>query len=76
MNTDLLKKYALAGRPLLVKNAVKNWKALDSFKFEFFRDIYDHFGSKPFDIALEECQFFRWKSKDKHNFLHMSVSIT
>ena len=33
-------KYAYSGRPLLVKNATYDWKAMNSFDFEFFRGEY------------------------------------
>ena len=73
LNVDMFVQYAYSGRPLLVKNAAKKWKALDSFSFKFFQDLYEVFGYTPFDIDTKDCQFFRWKSKQKHNFLNLQV---
>ena len=64
-------KYAYSGRPLLVKNAAKKWKALESLNFQFFRDLNEEFAYTPFDV--DHCQIFRWKSKEKHNFQDLQV---
>ena len=64
-------KYAYSGRPLLVKNAAKKWKALESLNFKFFRDLNEEFAYTPLDV--DHCQIFRWKSREKHNFLDLQV---
>ena len=54
-------KYADSGRPLLIKNAAKNWKAMDTFNFEFFRNLQnveeDNFEECFFHDDLSEYHF-------------------
>ena len=41
MNVNIfLEKYAFSGKPIQVKNVTNNWKAMTTFNFEFFRDLY------------------------------------
>ena len=47
-----------------MKNAAKNWKALDVFTFEFFRDL------RP-----KDCQFFPYKRKETQYFQVLEVNI-
>ncbi len=34
-------KYAHRGQPLVVVNATADWPAMETFGFEFFRDLYE-----------------------------------
>ena len=65
LKEDIFVQYAYSGRPFLVKNAAKNWKALDVFTFEFFRDL------RP-----KDCQFFPYKRKETQYFQALKVNIT
>ena len=62
-----MEKYAYSGRPLLVKNATYDWKAMNSFNFEFFRDLYEDLQSPVLDNEEEGCQFFAWNFKEFKN---------
>lgn len=63
-----LSDYAYSGRPLVVRNAATDWKASDTFSFEFFRDIYFDLDSPVLDNIDKDCQFFAW---DFHEFSSM-----
>ena len=52
-----MQKVKHCARPLLVKNATSKWAAMDSFSFEFFKDLY-------FDLEEENCQFFAWNFQE------------
>ena len=49
--------YATSGKPLLVKNGAKDWKAMNSFSFEFFRDLQNHAHEYEDNFYVKECQF-------------------
>ena len=53
-------KYAYSGRPLLIKNAANNWKAMVAFHFEFFRDLQNaqFMNDDVEEVNFGECQFF------------------
>jgi hypothetical protein len=54
--------YAYSGVPVLVKNATQDWTAMDSFGFQFFKQLYtDTEGSLA--AVDEECQFFPYKTE-------------
>ena len=68
MNEDLfMERYAYSGRPLLVKNATNEWSAMDTFDFEFFRDLFEDLNSPVLDNEEEDCQFFAWDFKEFSN---------
>ena len=68
MNEELfLERYAYTGRPLLVKNATNEWKAMITFDFEFFRDLFEDLNSPVLDNLDEDCQFFAWDFKEFNN---------
>ena len=56
-----LKDYAYNGIPLLIKGGAKNWTALDTFSFNYLKELYEQT-----DGALEavefDCQFFPYKT--------------
>ena len=42
MTPDLFfQKYAFTNRPVVIKNAAKNWKALQTFNYEFLKSLYE-----------------------------------
>ena len=57
-----MEKYAYSGIPLLVKGGARNWTALDTFNFDYLRDLF-----QQTDGALEaverDCQFFPYKTE-------------
>lgn len=55
-------KYAYTAVPVLIKEATKNWTAMDNFSFEFFRGLYRNV-SDGFKVTEEECQFFPYKTE-------------
>ena len=74
-----LNKYAYSGRPLLIKNAARNWKAMETFNFEFFKDLYAGLPNTPVlynrvgVYDSKDCQFFAWKFEGKHHFNNLQV---
>lgn len=60
-------KYAHSGRPVLVKNATTTWRAMGTFDFEFFRDLYEDLDSPVLRNELQDCQFFAWDFKEFNN---------
>ena len=80
LNVDIfLNEYAYSGRPLLIKNAAKNWKAMEKFNFEFFKDLYAGLPNTPVlyngvdGYGSKDCQFFAWKSEGKHHLNNLQV---
>ena len=70
-------EYAYSGKPLLIKNAAKNWKAMDAFSFEFFRELQNaQFRNKyEEEVNFAECQFFPYNSEGKYKFQNLQVRI-
>ena len=65
MNEDLfMERYAYSGRPLLVKNATNEWRAMETFDFEFFRDLFEDLQSPVLENEEQDCQFFAWDFKE------------
>ena len=75
LNVDIfVDKYAYSGRPLLVKNVTKKWKAMDSFNFEFIRDLYKGLDD-PWSMDPTKCQFFTYKTEGHHHFEKLQVTM-
>ncbi|XP_050393957.1 uncharacterized protein LOC126811934 [Patella vulgata] len=55
-------KYAFTGVPVLIKDATSNWTAMQTFSYNFFKDLYTN-TEGAFDITEEECQFFPYKTE-------------
>ncbi|ELT90614.1 hypothetical protein CAPTEDRAFT_101331 [Capitella teleta] len=55
-------KYAYSAVPVLVKNAVKDWSAMETFSYDYFKEIYT---KDPGIIRSveEECQFFPYSTE-------------
>ena len=58
--------YARSGRPLVVRNATKKWRAMEQFSFNFFSDLYKNLSS-PVLTGEEGCQFFAWDFSEFRN---------
>ena len=43
---EFLAKYAYSGRPLLLRNATNDWKAIENFGFPFFKRIFQSHAEK------------------------------
>lgn len=59
---ETFEKYAYTGQPLLVRGATANWTALNTFTFDFFRNVYANI-KDAFQSVEEECQFFPFKTE-------------
>lgn len=56
-----IEKYAYTGRPAVVIDAAKNWSALQTFSFEFLKNLYDT-NDGAYQTNEDECQFFPYKT--------------
>jgi len=76
LSGDTFKKaYAYQGKPLLIKNAAKKWKAMEVFSFEFFKYLQNSQDTKENEkqVNYEECQFFPYNNEGKHNFQNLQA---
>lgn len=55
-----VKHHAYNGRPVLFKGGVKHWSALETFSYDYFKEVYDEEALLEFDN--KECQFFGYKT--------------
>ena len=58
--------YARSGRPLVVRNATKKWRAMQEFSFDFFSELYKNLSS-PALTGDDDCQFFSWDFSEFRN---------
>ena len=56
-----LAKHAYTGRPVVISGATVNWTAMQTFSFNFFRDLYHRYPGS-FDKLEDECQFFPYNT--------------
>lgn len=68
---DFEEVYAYSGIPLIITDVTKNWSALETFSFGFFKDTY--LNSKRKNKALD-CQFFPYKSGFENLFEGLTIS--
>ena len=62
MTRDLFtEKYENSGQPVLIKNAAKDWPALEKFGFEFLKHLYLNLSSPALKNELDECEFLSWE---------------
>lgn len=54
--------YAYSGRPVIVKDALANWTAVDVFSYEFFSELYTK-ESNALASRSQRCQFFPYKTE-------------
>ena len=59
---EFLQKYAYTGVPVLIKEATKNWTAMETFNFEYFKKIYTE-KEDTLDVIDQDCQFFGYKTE-------------
>jgi hypothetical protein len=56
-----LQNYAYSSKPIIVKNAISNWKATKVFSFKLFKRLYQHtVGS--YESLEDGCQFLNFKT--------------
>lgn len=60
LTKDEFKPYAYSSRPIVIKNAAKDWPASKVYSWEFFRDLYENIDGAY--ESVEECQFLHFKS--------------
>ncbi|XP_063443827.1 uncharacterized protein LOC134724622 [Mytilus trossulus] len=58
---DFSKKYAYTAVPVLIKDATKNWTAMNTFSYDFLKELYVN-TTDAFEVTEEECQFFPYKT--------------
>lgn len=54
--------FAYSGKPLVVKDATKNWTAIQEFSYEYFRKLYSE-SETALNSTDEECQFFPYQTE-------------
>lgn len=65
---EFLDKYAYTGVPLLVKNGASNWTAINTFSFEFFKELY----SNTYQNKDEKFKRKKFKKKSrKQSFIEL-----
>lgn len=53
--------YAYTSKPVIIKNAVKHWRASAEFDFNFLKDLYENTAG-AYQSVEEECQFLHFHS--------------
>lgn len=61
LTREEFRPYAYSSRPMIVKDAIRDWPARDAYTLEFFRDLYEQVEG-AYESVEEECQFLRFKS--------------
>lgn len=59
--------YSRSGRPLVVRNATRDWQAAQVWSFEFFSDLYRRLDSPVLTGNGKGCQFFSWDFSEFSN---------
>ncbi|KAI9551541.1 hypothetical protein GHT06_021874 [Daphnia sinensis] len=59
---DFESTYAYSVRPVIVKDALANWTAVDVFSYEFFSELYTK-ESNALASRSHRCQFFPYKTE-------------
>ena len=55
-------KYAHSRIPVIVKGATKNWKAMDTFSLDYFRDLYNSYPDSA-EVQDSSAMFFGYKTE-------------
>eukprot|EP00058_Branchiostoma_floridae_P004667 XP_002590155.1 hypothetical protein BRAFLDRAFT_90890 [Branchiostoma floridae] len=58
---EFLQKYAYSGIPLLVKGATKSWTAMETFNYEYLKDLYES-TEGALEAVENDCQFFPYNT--------------
>lgn len=53
--------YAYTSKPVIIKNAVKHWRASSQFNFNFLKELYDN-TEGAYQSVEEDCQFLHFHS--------------
>lgn len=53
--------YAYSSKPIIVKQAVKHWRAINHFNFDFLKELYGRIEG-AYESVEEECQFLHFHS--------------
>ncbi|XP_050463195.1 uncharacterized protein LOC126857613 isoform X1 [Cataglyphis hispanica] len=61
LTREEFRSYSYASRPIIIKDAARDWPARDTYTLEFFRNLYDRIEG-AYESVEEECQFLRFKS--------------
>lgn len=61
LTREEFRTYSYSSRPMVIKNAARDWPARDVYTLEFFRDLYEGVEG-AYESVEEECQFLRFKS--------------
>ncbi|XP_029660460.1 uncharacterized protein LOC115233948 [Formica exsecta] len=61
LTKEEFRSYSYSSRPMIIKDAARNWPARDTYTLEFFRNLYDRVEG-AYESVEEECQFLRFKS--------------
>ncbi|KAG5865397.1 hypothetical protein JTB14_010845 [Gonioctena quinquepunctata] len=59
---DFHMEYAKTGRPVIIKDGMRDWSASTMFTFEFFKNLYETTEEKT---SRKGCQFFPYKTEFK-----------
>ncbi|KAL0271524.1 UNVERIFIED_CONTAM: hypothetical protein PYX00_008592 [Menopon gallinae] len=54
-------EFAYTSRPLVIRNSASHWPAMNTFNFEFFKDLFETIEGS-YESVEEECQFLTFKS--------------
>lgn len=57
---DFDRFYASTGRPVVVEDGTKNWTAMETFTYDFFKNLYLGEGNNDRQ-GRSGCQFFPYK---------------
>ncbi|KAF2885010.1 hypothetical protein ILUMI_21184, partial [Ignelater luminosus] len=60
---DFEDHYVAKGRPVVITDGTKGWSAVNTFTFEFFKELYQKTNRDGF--SKTECQFFPYKTEFK-----------
>ncbi|PZC75726.1 hypothetical protein B5X24_HaOG205700 [Helicoverpa armigera] len=60
-STFLFQNYAYTPRPIIVKNAIKNWRATKEFSYNMFKRLYEQ-TEGSYESLEEGCQFLNFKT--------------
>lgn len=61
LTKEEFRSYSYSSRPVIIKNAARDWPARDRYNLEFFRNLYERVEG-AYESVEEECQFLRFKS--------------
>ena len=59
---DFRSKYAYSSVPVLIKDATRDWTAMSTFSFDYFKELYQT-TEGALQSVEDECQFFPYKTE-------------